>query len=53
MPGGYIDTSTWLPAPKGNFNLTMRLYGPQTPVLDGSYRLLSVKPENPKLECMI
>jgi len=33
------DTSNWLPAPKGSFNLTMRLYGAQTPILDGSYRL--------------
>jgi hypothetical protein len=37
------DTSNWLPAPAGNFNLTMRLYGPQTPILDGSYRLPAVK----------
>jgi hypothetical protein len=36
------DTSNWLPAPAGNFNLTMRLYGPETPVLDGSYRLPAV-----------
>jgi hypothetical protein len=34
------DTSNWLPAPAGNFNLTMRLYGPETSVLDGSYRLV-------------
>lgn len=38
------DTSNWLPAPAGAFNLTMRLYGPQTPVLDGSYRLPAVTP---------
>jgi len=37
------DTSNWLPAPAGEFNLTMRFYGPETPVLDGSYRLLAVK----------
>lgn len=37
------DTSNWLPTPAGNFNLTMRLYGPQTSVLDGSYRLPAVK----------
>ena len=37
------DTSKWLPAPVGNFNLTMRLYGPGTSVLDGSYRLPAVK----------
>jgi len=36
------DTSNWLPAPAGNFNLTMRFYGPQTPVLDGSYRMPAV-----------
>lgn len=33
------DTSNWLPAPAGNFNLTMRLYGPGPRLLDGSYRL--------------
>jgi hypothetical protein len=37
------DTSNWLPAPSGPFNLTMRLYGPETPVLDGSYRLPAVR----------
>jgi hypothetical protein len=37
------DTSNWLPAPPGDFNLTMRLYGPGTAVLDGSYRLPPVK----------
>jgi hypothetical protein len=35
--------SNWLPAPAGSFNLTMRLYGAQTPILDGSYRLPGVK----------
>jgi hypothetical protein len=37
------DTSNWLPAPIGPFNLTMRLYGSQTPILNGSYRLPGVK----------
>jgi hypothetical protein len=37
------DTANWLPAPAGNFNLTFRLYGPETPILDGSYRLPAVK----------
>jgi hypothetical protein len=37
------DTANWLPAPAGDFNLTMRLYGPLTPVLDGSYRLPAVR----------
>jgi hypothetical protein len=37
------DTSNWLPAPKGDFNLTMRFYGAQSPILDGSYRLPGVR----------
>jgi hypothetical protein len=37
------DTSNWLPAPDGQFNLTMRLYGPAPSVLDGTYRLPAVK----------
>lgn len=37
------DVSNWLPAPDGDFNLTMRFYGPQTSVLNGSYRLPAVK----------
>ena len=37
------DTSNWLPASKEPFNLTMRLYGAQTPILNGSYRLPPVK----------
>lgn len=37
------DTSNWLPAPEGDFNLTMRFYGPATSVLDGSYRLPAVQ----------
>jgi hypothetical protein len=37
------DTSNWLPAPNGPFNLTMRLYGSQTPILNGSYRLPGIK----------
>ncbi|MDW9830370.1 DUF1214 domain-containing protein [Sinorhizobium meliloti] len=38
------DTANWLPAPEGDFNLTMRFYGPETTVLDGSYRLPAVRP---------
>ncbi|MDD2058494.1 DUF1214 domain-containing protein [Pseudomonas sp. GD03860] len=37
------DTANWLPAPEGDFNLTMRFYGPATSVLDGSYRLPAVE----------
>jgi hypothetical protein len=32
------DTANWLPAPAGNFNLTMRFYGPEAPILDGAHR---------------
>ncbi len=48
------DMSNWLPAPAGPFNLTMRLYGPETPVLDGSYRLppvTRVPQSRKKLDC--
>ncbi|MVA22081.1 DUF1214 domain-containing protein [Agrobacterium vitis] len=37
------DTSNWLPAPNGEFNLTFRFYGPEPAVLDGSYRLPATK----------
>ena len=37
------DTANWLPAPSGSFNLTLRLYGPETPIFDGSYRLPAIK----------
>jgi hypothetical protein len=37
------ETSNWLPAPVGSFNLTMWLFGPETPILDGSYRLPAVQ----------
>lgn len=38
------DTSNWLPAPEsGPFNLTMRYYGAQTPILEGTYRLPPVR----------
>jgi hypothetical protein len=40
------DTSNWLPAPTGPFNLTMRFYGAQTSILDGSYRLPGVRRVN-------
>ena len=37
-----IGVANWLPAPTGAFTLTMRLYGPETAVLDRSYRLPAV-----------
>ncbi len=35
--------SNWLPAPKGSFNLTMRLYGAEAPILSGAYHLPGVQ----------
>jgi len=40
---GADKQSNWLPAPAGSFNLTMRLDGAETPILDGSYRLPAVR----------
>ena len=40
---GADKQSNWLPAPTGSFNLTMRLYGAETPILNGSYRLPGIK----------
>jgi hypothetical protein len=36
--------SNWLPTPDGPFNLTLRLYWPEGPVLDGSYTIPAVEP---------
>jgi hypothetical protein len=41
-PDDQLAEANWLPAPDGPFNLTMRLYGPATSVLDGSYRLPAI-----------
>jgi hypothetical protein len=30
--------SNWLPAPEGEFNLNLRLYAPQDPILNGEYQ---------------
>lgn len=40
---GKDKESNWLPAPSGNFNLTMRLYGAEAPILNGSYHLPGVR----------
>ena len=39
---GEAKQSNWLPAPADTFNLTMRLYGAESSILDGSYRLPAV-----------
>jgi hypothetical protein len=35
-PGSGRETN-WLPSPRGGFGLTMRLYGPQRPAIDGRW----------------
>ncbi|KAA0977058.1 DUF1254 domain-containing protein [Pseudomonas sp. ANT_J28] len=42
-PGKGLEAN-WLPAPKGGFNLTMRLYGPKPEVLNGKWNPPPVKP---------
>jgi hypothetical protein len=32
-----LSTFNWLPAPKGAFNLTMRLYSPKSDALTGKW----------------
>ena len=41
-PGKDMDAN-WLPAPKGVFNLTMRLYGPKSEALNGKWNPPTVK----------
>jgi hypothetical protein len=41
-PDDRLAQPNWLPAPHGLFNLMMRLYGPATAVLDGTYQLPAV-----------
>jgi hypothetical protein len=40
---GKDKEANWLPAPKGAFNLTMRLYGPTTDALTGKWNPSAVK----------
>jgi hypothetical protein len=42
-PGKDLEAN-WLPAPKGGFNLTMRLYGPKPEALNGKWNPPPVKP---------
>jgi hypothetical protein len=37
------DGSNWLPAPKGDFYLILRMYQPSEEVLNGTYRLPQVE----------
>ncbi|MNQ67716.1 hypothetical protein D3C85_822500 [compost metagenome] len=40
---GKDGEANWLPAPKGAFNLTMRLYGPKPEALNGKWNPPAVK----------
>lgn len=40
---GTDKESNWLPAPAGDFNLTMRVYSPRAQVLDGSWAPPAIK----------
>ncbi|MNM79517.1 hypothetical protein D3C81_914500 [compost metagenome] len=42
-PGKDLEAN-WLPAPKGSFNLTMRLYGPKAEALNGQWNPPAIKP---------
>ncbi|PPK37728.1 hypothetical protein CD175_15815 [Pseudomonas laurylsulfatiphila] len=42
-PGKDLEAN-WLPAPKGSFNLTMRLYGPKAEALNGKWSPPAIKP---------
>lgn len=44
-PGADKETN-WLPAPKGEFNLAMRLYSPEREALDGSWTPPPVRPQD-------
>jgi len=41
-PGKDLEAN-WLPAPKGPFNLTMRLYGPKAEVLNGKWNPAAIR----------
>jgi hypothetical protein len=45
-PGAGLEAN-WLPAPKGPFNLTMRLYGPKSEALTGKWIPPAIKRVNP------
>ncbi|WP_336516910.1 DUF1254 domain-containing protein [Pollutibacter soli] len=41
-PGKAVE-SNWLPAPKGDFNVLLRVYWPKTEMLDGSWNIPAIK----------
>lgn len=43
-PSDPVLKANWLPAPKGPFTVTLRLYKPRAPALDGRWRAPAMKP---------
>jgi hypothetical protein len=41
---GTDKESNWLPAPQGSFNLVLRMYLPQPPVLNGTWQYPTIQP---------
>ncbi|WP_457031213.1 DUF1254 domain-containing protein [Kitasatospora sp. P5_F3] len=48
-PANAEHSANWLPAPDGPFSIVIRLYGPDQPVLDGSWSIPPLTPREPEV----